>query len=203
MKKLLITACLLAVVLMDLAVADDAYVLQSRLKQVNSFYAKFIQRVTDAEGNAIQEGKGEIWMKLPNLFNWHIIAPDENVLISDGKTLWFYNPFVEQVTATWLKNATGNTPFMLITCKSAVDWSQYNVKQQGDSFLLEPKSNNENLKQFTIKVTVNGIIEGFTVVEQDGQCSAYELKIQNDGPVDDAKFQFTLPKGVTLDDQRQ
>ncbi|MFH4294423.1 outer membrane lipoprotein chaperone LolA, partial [Acinetobacter baumannii] len=40
--------------------------------------------------------------------------PDESILVSDGKTLWFYNPFVEQATATWLKDATGKTPFMLI-----------------------------------------------------------------------------------------
>ncbi len=26
--------------------------------------------------------------------------PDESILVSDGKTLWFYNPFVEQATAT-------------------------------------------------------------------------------------------------------
>lgn len=39
-------------------------------------------------------------MKRPNLFNWHMTSPDESVLVSDGQTLWFYNPFVEQVTAT-------------------------------------------------------------------------------------------------------
>ena len=41
-------------------------------------------------------------------------APDESTLISDGKTLRFYNPFVEQVTATCLESATTNTPFMSI-----------------------------------------------------------------------------------------
>lgn len=39
-------------------------------------------------------------------FNWHMTQPDESILVSDGKTLWFYNPFVEQATATWLKDAT-------------------------------------------------------------------------------------------------
>ncbi len=45
-------------------------------------------------------GRGDLWVKRPNLFNWHMTQPDESVLVSDGKTLWFYNPFVEQATAT-------------------------------------------------------------------------------------------------------
>lgn len=203
MKTRLITACLFSAIIATPAFADDGGALQSRLNQVNSFHASFTQRVTGAEGGAVQEGEGELWVKRPNLFNWHMTAPDESLLISDGKTLWFYNPFVEQATASWLKNATGNTPFMLITRNSASDWKQYNVKQHGDNFSLVPKSADGNLKQFTIKVTADGTIEGFTAVEQDGQRSAYQLKSQKNGAIDAAKFKFTPPKGVTLDDQRQ
>ena len=65
---------------------------------------------------------------------------DESILVSDGKTLWFYNPFVEQATATWLKDATGNTPFMLIARNQSSDWQQYNIKQNGDDFVLTPKA---------------------------------------------------------------
>ncbi|MCR3756115.1 MAG: outer membrane lipoprotein carrier protein [Sodalis sp. Psp] len=202
MKKCLITTLFTAVMAVPVIAADDAYILQSRLNRINSFYANFIQRITSAAGDTVQEGKGELWVKRPNLFNWHMISPDESVLVSDGKTLWFYNPFVEQATASWLKNATGNSLFMLITGSSAADWCQYNVKQQGDNFSLVPKSDNGNLKQFTIQVTADGTIGGFTAVEQDGQNSAYQLKNQQNDLVDDSKFHFTLPKGVMLDDQR-
>jgi outer membrane lipoprotein carrier protein len=30
--------------------------------------------------------------------------PDESVLVSDGKTLWFYNPFVEQAAVACSTN---------------------------------------------------------------------------------------------------
>lgn len=202
MKKWLVAACLFSAIVSLPALADDAHVLQSRLDQVNSFHAGFTQTVTSAEGGAVQQGEGELWVKRPNLFNWHMVSPDESVLVSDGKTLWFYNPFVEQVTATWLKNATGNTPFMLITRNSPDDWHQYNVKQQGDQFLLTPRTARGNLKQFTINVSPSGTINGFTAIEQDGQRSAYQLKSQINGQIDLAKFRFTPPQGVTVDDQR-
>ncbi len=162
-----------------------------------------LHRLSEGTSNDVLLLLGELWVKRPNLFNWHMTSPDESVLVSDGQTLWFYNPFVEQVTATWLKNATGNTPFMLITRNNASDWKQYNVKQKGDDFELTPKSASGNLKQFAISVTNSGTIRSFAAVEQDGQRSAYTLKSQQNVAADPAKFKFTPPKGVTLDDQRQ
>lgn len=196
------TACLFFSMLMEPAFADDGNILQGRLNQVNSFHAIFIHRLTGAEGSVLQEGKGELWIKRSNLFNWHMTTPDESVLVSDGKTLWFYNPLLEQATANWLKNMTANTPLMLIIRNSPADWHEYNVQQHGDTFLLVPKFYNSNLRRFTIKVTANGIIKGFTATEQNGQQNDYELNIQKTGPIEATKFHFTLPKGVLLDDQR-
>ncbi|MGK2946887.1 MAG: outer membrane lipoprotein chaperone LolA [Candidatus Malihini olakiniferum] len=177
--------------------------LQDRLNKVDSFHAMFTQKVTNAAGAVVQECQGELWLKRPNMFNWKTTVPNENVLISDGKMLWFYNPFIEQVTATWLKDATGNTPFMLITRNDAKEWGQYNVRQQGDNFELSPKTAKGNLKQFTINVNVMGNIKSFSATELDGQRSNYTLQNQQNGAVDGSKFTFTLPKGVMLDDQRQ
>ena len=106
MKKLAITCALLSGMVVSQVWADAASDLKSRLDKVSSFHASFTQKVTDGSGNAVQDGQGDLWVKRPNLFNWHMTQPDESVLVSDGKTLWFYNPFVEQATATWLKDAT-------------------------------------------------------------------------------------------------
>lgn len=176
---------------------------KSRLDKVSSFHSSFTQKVTDGSGNAVQDGQGDLWVKRPNLFNWHMTQPDESVLVSDGKTLWFYNPFVEQATATWLKDATSNTPFMLIARNQASDWQNYNIKQNGDDFVLTPKNGSGNLKQFTINVGRDGTIHQFSAVEQDDQRSSYQLKSQQNGAVDASKFTFTPPQGVTVDDQRK
>ncbi len=39
-----------------------------------------------------------------------------------------------------LKDATSNTPFMLIARNQSNDWQQYNIKQNGDDFVLTPKA---------------------------------------------------------------
>lgn len=103
MKKVIFATALVSTVIAAPVWADGASALKSRLDKVASFHASFTQKVTDAGGAAVQEGQGELWVKRPDLFNWHMTQPDESVLVSDGKTLWFYNPFVEQVSASWLK----------------------------------------------------------------------------------------------------
>lgn len=203
MKKLMISCCLLAAFTSASVLANAASDLQQRLDKVKSFHATFNQKVTDGSGQSVQDGEGEMWVQRPNLFNWHMTAPDESILISDGKTLWFYNPFVEQVSASWLKDATSNTPFMLIARNQSSDWKQYNVAQKGNDFSLTPKAADGNLKQFTINVSPNGTINQFSAIEQDGQRSSYALKSQQNGSVSADKFKFTPPQGVTVDDQRQ
>lgn len=203
MKKLTMACALLTLVWGTSVWADAGSDLQGRLNKVSQFHANFTQKVTDGSGTTVQDGKGELWVKRPDLFNWHMTQPDESVLISDGKTLWFYNPFVEQVSANWLKDVTTNTPFMLIARNQASDWRQYHIKQNGDSFVLTPKSQSGNLKEFTINVTPDGTIRAFSAVEQDEQRSSYALTHQSNSTVDTSKFTFTPPAGVTVDDQRK
>lgn len=202
MKKMMLLGALAFCLNIGQVLADASQDLQERLNKVNSFQASFSQKVTSPEGDLIQEGVGELWLERPNLFNWNMTSPDESVLVSDGKNLWFYNPFVEQVTVTNLSDATQDTPFLLITRNDPRDWKQYSIIQQGNTFDLKPKQTNGTLKGFSITVSPQGTIEKFAAVEQDGQTSAYQLKEQKNGHVDPNKFKFTVPKGVTLDDQR-
>ncbi|HGN0867287.1 TPA: outer membrane lipoprotein chaperone LolA [Providencia alcalifaciens] len=202
MKKMMLLGALALSLNVGQVLADASQDLQDRLSKVNSFQASFSQKVTSPEGDLIQEGVGDLWIERPNLFNWNMTSPDESVLVSDGKNLWFYNPFVEQVTVTNLADATQDTPFLLLTRNNPQDWKQYSIVQQGNTFDLKPKQSNGTLKSFSITVNPQGTIEKFAAVEQDGQTSAYQLKQQKNGLVDPSKFKFTVPKGVTLDDQR-
>ncbi|EAR56359.1 hypothetical outer membrane lipoprotein carrier protein [Photobacterium sp. SKA34] len=125
------------------------------------------------------------------------------MLVSDGKTVWYYSPFVEQVTAMWLKDATEQTPFVLLTRNNEKDWSRYNVKQLADTFTLTPKDKTSSMDEFIVTVSKDGQVRNFSVVENDGQRSNYTLsKFTRTTPAADL-FKFTPPKGVELDDQRQ
>ncbi|OAN18814.1 outer membrane lipoprotein carrier protein LolA [Photobacterium jeanii] len=182
--------------------ANPQQELSARLDKVNAFSANFAQKVVSPEGELLVEGEGDMAIKRPNLFRWNTETPDENLLVSDGKTLWYYNPFIEQVTAMWLKDATEQTPFVLLTRNSQTDWANYDVAQTVDTFTLTPKAANSTMGKFVITVAKSGVVRNFSVIEQDGQKSQFTFSQFKNTEPKAAQFTFAPPQGVELDDQR-
>ncbi|SDH05796.1 outer membrane lipoprotein carrier protein [Vibrio xiamenensis] len=197
MKKLL---GLFFVSLSALAAPKD--VLNQRLQLTDGFSADFAQTVTAPDGEVVMEGKGKVEIARPSLFRWTTTEPDENVLVSDGKTLWYYSPFVEQVSIYWQEQATEQTPFVLLTRNRASDWDNYNVEQQGDVFTLTPTAADSNQGQFKIEIGAKGVVKGFGVIEQDGQKSQFSFDHVSLKTPSKDRFTFVVPKGVEVDDQR-
>ena len=177
--------------------------LQNRLNKVSVLSADFAQTVMSANGSNVQQGNGKLRIKRPNLFRMDTKSPQETQIIADGKTLWFYDPFVEQVTANWVKDAVNNTPFVLLTSNDKSHWAQYTVEQKDDRFVLKPKAKNSNIKQFDIRIDPNGVLKGFSTIEKDGQSNQYILRNITNQNLDGNLFKFTVPKGIELDDQRK
>ena len=201
MKKTLLKMTALTALLSasNFAFADAADELQNRLNQVTVLSADFSQTVTSAGGKNVQQGSGKLQIKRPNLFRMDTKSPQETQIIADGKTLWYYDPFVQQVTAQWVKDAVNNTPFVLLTSNDKSHWNQYSVTQNADTFVLKPKAKNSNIKQFDIRVDTNGVLKNFSTTEREllrHWFSPYQTLADN-------LFQFSVPKGVELDDQRK
>ncbi|MDY4595125.1 MAG: outer membrane lipoprotein chaperone LolA [[Pasteurella] aerogenes] len=203
MKKTVKLTALLFASMSSLAWAGAAEELQARLNKVDTLSADYTQKVSDPKGKEVQQGSGKIQIKRPNLFRMDNKTPQETQIISDGKTLWFYDPFVEQVTANWVKDAVNNTPFVLLTSNDKSHWQQYTVEQQADSFTLTPKDKKSAIKQFNIRVDADGVLKNFSTVERDGQANLYQLRNITNQALADSLFKFSVPKGAELDDQRK
>ena len=187
----------------SMAWANADIELQNRLNKVSVLSADFAQTVMSANGSNVQQGNGKLRIKRPNLFRMDTKSPQETQIIADGKTLWFYDPFVEQVTANWVKDAVNNTPFVLLTSNDKSHWAQYSVEQKDDTFVLKPKAKNSNIKQFDIRIDQNGVLKGFSTIEKDGQSNQYILRNITNQNLDGSLFKFTVPKDIELDDQRK
>lgn len=182
--------------------AQSVAELQKRLELASQYSADFDQTVRSSKGKEIQKGKGKFQVKRPNLFRMDTKSPQENLIVSDGQTLWFYDPFVSQVTANWVKDAVNDTPFVLLTSSDPSHWSQYDVQQNMDNFVLKPKSKKSAIKQFDVRIDANGLLKGFSTIERDGQSNLYVLRNITTAGVSNDLFKFSVPKGAELDDQR-
>lgn len=95
-NMLLKTTALLTLFLSSAAWADAASELQQRLSKVNVLSADYAQTVSSSDGKNVQQGSGTLKIKRPNLFRMDNKTPQENQIISDGKTLWFYDPLLSK-----------------------------------------------------------------------------------------------------------
>ncbi|MBW3694629.1 outer membrane lipoprotein chaperone LolA [Vibrio sp. T187] len=176
--------------------------LSNRLALNEGFSAQFDQLVTSPDGEVVMEGEGTVEIARPSLFRWNSTFPDENLLVSDGESLWYYNPFIEQVSIYWQEQAAAQTPFVLLTRNQQSDWDNYSVTQQGDKFVLLPTAKDSNQGQFEILINEKGMIQGFNVVEQDGQIGEFKFKNVSLQTPKAERFTFDIPDGVEVDDQR-
>ncbi|VFP84062.1 Outer-membrane lipoprotein carrier protein [Candidatus Erwinia haradaeae] len=204
MKKIFITICVLVSILSSRGIvyADTISVLQQRLNKVNSFHADFHQKVSDHRNVILQEEDGHLWVARPNYFYSHLSAPNENILISNGNTIWFYTPCIQQVSIYSMQQAIHSTPLILISCNHLKYWRQYHILQQGDNFSLTPKVSFNNIKKFSMNVSQNGIIKKVSIFEEDGICISYIFTKYKIEAISSDKFQFSVPNGITVDDQR-
>ena len=179
--------------------------LMAKLAKINFFSAEFSQKIFDENGTELQQGSGQLSVSKPNLVNWETKLPDESIIVSDGSNLWFYDPFVEQVSVYTLENAIANTPILLITNNDPKLWQDYNVSQLADNrYLIPAKNENSRVKSLELAFETGNNSEkliAFNILDATGQLSVISLSAHNNKP-NSALFSFSVPEGVYLDDQR-
>ncbi len=61
------------------------------------FSGRFTQKTIYADSNETTLSLGLIWIKGPDKMRWEYQSPEKQILVSDGKTVWYYTPDLNQV----------------------------------------------------------------------------------------------------------
>ena len=164
--------------------ADDAGLLKAHLTGIESLHSEFSQKVTDVNNKNIQNGTGVFALAYPNQFYWHLTSPDESLIVADGKDVWIYNPFAEEVSVLDMAKAIEASPMALLVHRDDATWSQYNVTKSADCY--------------------NITLSDFILEDEQGNVSQFTLSKQRIlTSTESTLFQFAVPDGVDVDDQRQ
>ena len=142
-------------------------------------------------------------MAYPNQFYWHLTQPDESQIVADGKDLWIYNPFAEEVVIMDFAEAINASPIALLVHRDDATWSQYSVTKQQDCYEIKPKAIDSGI--LSVKVCFkNAQLANFNVADDKGNLSQFDLSNQQAiTDKDKALFSFVLPDNVDVDDQRR
>ena len=92
------------------ALADGVAQMQAVLKEVRSARGSFEQRVIAQSGGKAQVSSGSFALQRPGQFRWSYEKPYAQLLVSDGKQMWSYDPDLKQVVVKAVGKALAGSP---------------------------------------------------------------------------------------------
>ena len=180
----------------------DVARLTQLLEKSQTLTARFSQLTLDGSGTQLQETAGELALKRPGLFRWHTDEPMEQLLVSDGKQVWLYDPDLEQVTIQSLDQRLTHTPALLLSGDVSQIRENFEITfKEGGSvvdFILKPKSKDTLFDSLRLSFR-NGVLNDMQLIDSIGQrTNILFMNVKMNEPLDNKQFSFEIPEGADV-----
>lgn len=171
--------------------------LQQLLEPINSLQAGFtqVERGEDGEVIADLSQKGHMKMSRPGRMRWTVEGEFGQQVITNGETLWLYDPDLEQVT---VQSVGEDTLALLLVGDFQQLSGAYDITrgEAADSFILKPREPSDTYQQVTFAFD-NRLPKSIAVLNNLGEQTVIEFQRMELNPsLDPAQFNFQTPEGV-------
>ena len=112
---------------------DDLNAFTKGLKGLDG---RFSQQVFDARGKQKERASGRVAVSAPRLFRWEYTKPYPQLIVADGKTVWVYEPDLQQASKRAQGVEEANSPLAILLDPSKLD-RDFVVKEAGTRDGLE------------------------------------------------------------------
>ncbi len=77
---------------------------RARYRQPKLNSGRFTQTTIFADSSETQIASGRLWLQGPDKMRWEYLKPEKQLLVSDGVTIWYYTPDLNQVMTGAVKD---------------------------------------------------------------------------------------------------
>ena len=177
--------------------------LKTFIQEAQTVRANFSQTLLDKNALRLQESSGTMLFKRPDKFRWTYEAPYQQLIVSDGSHVWFYDQDLNQVTVRKLDMALGSSPAALLAGDSEIEanFELEELGQQDQTLWLEaiPKTADSTFEFIQLGFSLQGELEIMVLRDNFGQTTLLtfsELNKNPDLPAD--TFEFIPPDGADV-----
>ena len=85
------------------------------LSGLASWSADFKQTIDDGHGKVVRSAAGKLSLQKPGKFRWDYSEPSEQLILADGKQIWFYDKDLQQANVRDMDASLANTPAVLLS----------------------------------------------------------------------------------------
>ena len=188
-----------------------------QLSGVKSFTADFEQstKVTQSSKVAQKKGltaqhmnqtfKGLMKVERPGKFYWQTTTPAKQTIVTSGKTVWIYDPDLEQAVRQSLDEQVANTPALLLSGNTQQIQKAYRITQPDAGktyYTLYPKQTDGAFQSLTISFAAKNAPALMILQDSLGQTTTVRFNsVAVNASIPASTFNFAPPKGTDIIDQ--
>ena len=191
--------------------------LVKQLSNMRSLSANFEQTTKATAGNKApqkkgltgqhmnQTFKGVMKVARPGKFFWETTSPSKQTIVTSGKTVWIYDPDLQQAVRQSLDDQVANTPALLLSGNTSQIMKSYRVTQPDKGktyYTLLPKDRDGAFQSLTISFGVNKAPSLMILEDSLGQTTYVRFNnVKLNPSIPASTFNFAPPKGTDIIDQ--
>jgi outer membrane lipoprotein carrier protein len=202
-----VVAAVLALSTSVATAADDSTPLDKYFAGLNTLRASFTQTVKDARGKDVDRATGTLVVSRPGKFRWEVqpkAGSDSagQLLVADGRNVWFLDRDLEQVTVKPIDTALSSTPAMLLSGASDLR-ANFKVTPAGtrdglDWVLVEPQKSAADFRRALFGFG-KGNLQKMIIDDRLGQTATIDFdKVERNARVAPDEVSFTPPPGTDV-----
>jgi len=182
--------------------------IQSRYEKTNDLEAGFLQEYIGKVMMRPQRGEGKVYFKKKGMMRWDYKIPNQK-LISNGSTLWYYQPEENQVFVSDIANILKEkAPLAFLAGEGDLsrDFTLLNlnnsVSQKEENFILElvPKEPSATISKLVLAVDKKAyyVVQADVFDELGNVTRTRFINIKTNGDLPNSLFQFNIPAGAEV-----
>jgi len=188
---------------------DLLQLIQKQYQSIRSFSGSFIQSSHRADTETgPKKAKGLVSYKRPGKMRWLYEAPEEQLLVTNGQTMWLYDPLLENVTVQELEIITEGTAlsFLLGLGNLQADFIHREISKNllidknGLIIELEPKKSTANLAFIQLNVHPESYnLQTIALMDQQDNYRTIQLmNMKYNLEIEDNIFEFTVTNDMEV-----
>lgn len=184
---------------------SDTARLEALLSDISSLSAEVTQLIIESDGGVLEESLIQMHMLRPNGFYWETLDPFPELVVTNGETLWNYQPDLEQVVIEDFNSDESELAAQLLSGNTDALVSDYEIEATTEdndfiSFQLLPIAADSVYSRITISFLASEI-ESIHISSKNGEQTAWQFgKVERNKGLAMERFEFQVPDGIEVID---
>ncbi len=185
---------------------DPLAELDELLGGMTSLTADVSQLILESGGGLLEESRILLRLRKSGGFYWETLDPFPELIVTDGETLWNYQPDLEQVVIEDWDSGRSELAAQLLQGETGGLAETYRLRRinlgAGRRFELVPLAADNPYATIALEF-VGHELDLIRLESRNGQQTVWRFSnLRRDTPLEDSLFVFAVPEGIEIVDNR-